>query len=69
MLIAVDTALRLAPDLGIAHGARGNLMFIENLDWDGSLAELRRGAELAPDNGQNQGGLSRRRFRGKADDA
>jgi len=56
---AVDTALRLAPDLGIAHGARGNLMFIENLDWDGSLAELRRGAELAPDNGQNQGGLSR----------
>lgn len=56
---AVDTALRLAPDLGIAHGARGNLMFIENIDWDGSLAELRRGAELAPDNGQNQGGLSR----------
>lgn len=56
---AVDTALRLAPDLGIAHGALGNLIATDAIDWQASLAELRRGAELAPDSGQNQGGLSR----------
>ncbi|MEP6634109.1 MAG: winged helix-turn-helix domain-containing protein, partial [Luteimonas sp.] len=56
---AVDRALRLAPDLGIAHGALGNLMFADAIDWQGALAELRRGTELAPNNGQNQGGFSR----------
>ncbi|MFT3897477.1 MAG: winged helix-turn-helix domain-containing protein [Thermomonas sp.] len=56
---AVDTALRLSPDLGIAHGALGNLLFTDGIHWQDALAELRRGAQLAPDSGQNQGGLSR----------
>jgi TolB-like protein/DNA-binding winged helix-turn-helix (wHTH) protein/Tfp pilus assembly protein PilF len=56
---AADTALRLAPDLGAAHGALGNLVFTDAIDWQGALAELRLGARLAPNSGPNQGGLSR----------
>jgi TolB-like protein/DNA-binding winged helix-turn-helix (wHTH) protein/Tfp pilus assembly protein PilF len=56
---AVDTALRLAPDLGLAHGALGNLKFTDALDWRGALAELGRGVELAPNDGQIHGGYSR----------
>lgn len=56
---AVDRALQLAPDLGIAHGALGNLVFTDAIDWHGARAELRRGTQLAPNNGQNQGGFSR----------
>ena len=56
---AVDQALRLAPDLGIAHGALGNLLLAAEFDWDGAIAALRRGAALAPDDGQVRGGLSR----------
>jgi tetratricopeptide (TPR) repeat protein len=56
---SVDTALRLAPDLGLAHGALGNLKFTDALDWQGALAELGRGVELAPNDGQIHGGYSR----------
>jgi len=56
---AVDMALRLSPDLGIAHGALGNLLFTNGIHWQEALSELQRGAQLAPDSGQNQGGLSR----------
>jgi TolB-like protein len=56
---AVDRALTLAPDLGIAHGALGNLLFASDIRWTDALAELQRGVALAPDNGQMQGGLSR----------
>lgn len=56
---AVDTALQLAPDLGLAHGALGNLMFTDAIDWQGALAELGRGAALAPGNSQIHGGFSR----------
>ncbi len=55
---AVDRALALAPDLGIAHGALGNLLLAQ-FDWQGAIAELRRGTRLEPDGGQNHGGLSR----------
>lgn len=57
--MAVDRALALAPDLGIAHGALGNLLFASDIRWTDALAELQRGVALAPDNGQMQGGLSR----------
>jgi TolB-like protein/DNA-binding winged helix-turn-helix (wHTH) protein/Flp pilus assembly protein TadD len=56
---AVNRALWLAPHLGIAHGARGNLLLAADFDWDGAIAALRRAAELAPDDGQVRGGLSR----------
>jgi len=56
---ATDVALRLAPDLGLAHGARGNLLLAADFDWRGSIDEFRRGAALAPENGQIRGGLSR----------
>ena len=56
---AVDRALALGPDLGIAHGALGNLLFASEFRWTDALAELQRGVALAPDNGPMQGGLSR----------
>jgi TolB-like protein/DNA-binding winged helix-turn-helix (wHTH) protein len=56
---AADTALRLSPDLGLAHGALGNLKFTDVIDWQGALAELGRGVELAPNDGQIHGGYSR----------
>lgn len=56
---ASDVALRLAPDLGLAHGARANLLLAADFDWLGSIAEFRRGSQLAPENGQIRGGLSR----------
>jgi TolB-like protein len=56
---AVDEALKLAPDLGIAHAAMGNLRLGADFDWRGAVAELRRGTELAPGNGPIHGGFSR----------
>lgn len=56
---AAETALRLAPELGLAHGALGNLRYTENMDWQGALAELGRALRLAPDSGQIHGGYSR----------
>ena len=43
----------------MAHGALGNLLFTDGIDWNGALAELRRATLLDPNNGQSQGGLSR----------
>ncbi|MBP3983973.1 winged helix-turn-helix domain-containing protein [Pseudoxanthomonas helianthi] len=57
--VAVDKALALAPDLGIAHGALGNLLLGGEFDWRGSIAEFRRGTQLDPDNGPVHGGFSR----------
>lgn len=56
---AADRALALAPDLGIAHAARGNLLLGADFDWNGALAELRTGTRLDPDNGPIHGALSR----------
>jgi TolB-like protein/DNA-binding winged helix-turn-helix (wHTH) protein len=56
---AVATALRLAPDSGVVHGAYGNLVFTDTIDWQRALAELGLGARLAPNSGPNQGGFSR----------
>lgn len=57
--IAADKALALAPDLGLAHGALGNLLLGADFDWQGGLAEFRRGVELAPEIGPLHGGYSR----------
>jgi TolB-like protein/DNA-binding winged helix-turn-helix (wHTH) protein len=56
---AVDRALALQPDLGLAHGALANLLLAADFDWSTAVSEFRRGVQLAPDNGQNHGGLSR----------
>jgi TolB-like protein/Tfp pilus assembly protein PilF len=49
---AVDRALALSPDLATAHGARGYLLQIADLDWHGAEAEFRRALELAPNDAQ-----------------
>lgn len=46
--VAVDTALTLAPDLAVAHLARGYLLADADFDWNGADAEYRRALELAP---------------------
>ncbi len=56
---AVDRALSLRPDLGLAHGALAHLLLAADFDWRNAVIEFRRGVQLAPDNGQNHGGLSR----------
>jgi TolB-like protein/DNA-binding winged helix-turn-helix (wHTH) protein/Tfp pilus assembly protein PilF len=48
--LAVDKALQLAPALGPAHAARAHLQFY-NFDHRVALAECRRAALLAPDDG------------------
>lgn len=48
--LAADKALQLAPGLGPAHAARAHLQFY-NFDHRVALAECRRAALLAPDDG------------------
>ncbi len=55
---AIETALRLSPDLGIAHGAQGYLLLVERRDWKGALAEFQRAVALSPNDFQIQGGYS-----------
>jgi tetratricopeptide (TPR) repeat protein len=57
--IATDRALALAPDLGLTHAVRGNLLLSADFDWRGALAEFRRGVELAPEIGAIHSGYSR----------
>lgn len=57
--IAADRALALAPDLGLSHAVRGNLLLGADFDWQGALAEFRRGVELAPEIGAIHSGYSR----------
>jgi len=45
---AVDTALRIAPNLATAHGASANLLVNAYLDWRGAEPEIRRALELSP---------------------
>jgi TolB-like protein/Tfp pilus assembly protein PilF len=45
---AVNEALRLDPDVAVAHGARGLLLQWTDFDWAGAEAEYRRALELAP---------------------
>ena len=45
---AADTALRLEPDLSIAHRAQGYLLLSADLDWAGAEAAYRRALEEEP---------------------
>ena len=45
---AVNTALALNPNLAAAHGARGLLLLLADIDIAGTEAEFKRAAELAP---------------------
>lgn len=57
--IATDKALALAPDLGLTHAVRGNLLLSADFDWRGALTEFRRAIELAPEIGAIHSGYSR----------
>jgi TolB-like protein/Tfp pilus assembly protein PilF len=46
---SADRALALAPNLAVAHIARGLVLQIADFDWHGADAEVRRALELAPD--------------------
>jgi TolB-like protein len=45
---ALDTALALAPDLGIAHAGQAYLLVVADQDWPAADAEFRRAAQLNP---------------------
>ncbi len=56
---AVEQALRLDPDVAIAHAARGLLLQWADFDWTGAEAEYRRAVELAPTDGLSLFSLGR----------
>jgi len=47
-----DTALRLEPNLAVAHDARGELLEAVDFEWKGAEAEFRRALQLAPNTGE-----------------
>lgn len=55
----IDTALRLEPDFGQAHGVRANVLSDADYDWSGALAEFRIALPLVPDTDPVHGALSR----------
>lgn len=48
---AIQQAVRLAPNQGMTHIARGYLLMLRDFDWKGSEAEFKRAVELAPEDG------------------
>jgi len=57
--VAVEKALRLNPDVAVAHAARGLLLVWADFDWTGAEAEYRRAVELAPADGLSRFSLGR----------
>jgi len=57
--VAVEQALRLDPNVAIAHAARGLLLQWADFDWSGSEAEYRRAVELAPTDALSRFSLGR----------
>jgi serine/threonine-protein kinase len=57
--VAVEQALRLDPDVAVAHVARGLLLQWADFDWSGAEAEYRRSVELAPTDGLSLFSLGR----------
>ena len=57
--VAVEQALRLDPDVAVAHVARGLLLQWADFDWTGAEAEFRRAVELAPADGPSRFNLGR----------
>jgi TolB-like protein/Tfp pilus assembly protein PilF len=56
---AVDTALKLDPDLAAAYAARSFLLLAADYDWMGAERAARRAVELAPNDSQAKADLSR----------
>jgi len=54
---AADTALTLAPELAVAHIARGYVAQTADFDWRTAELEYRRAAQLAPEDGTAKFGL------------
>lgn len=57
--VAVEQALRLDPDVAVAHAARGLLLQWADFNWTGAEAEFRRAVELAPTDGLSRFSLGR----------
>ncbi|HET7674369.1 MAG TPA: hypothetical protein VFL54_02500, partial [Gammaproteobacteria bacterium] len=51
---AATTAVTLDPNLAAAYSARGEIMILAGLDWNGAEAEYRRALQLAPNDGQTK---------------
>ncbi|MBC7655885.1 MAG: tetratricopeptide repeat protein, partial [Frankiaceae bacterium] len=67
---AVRTALALAPDLAVAHVARGALLMNGELDWAAAETEYRLAIRLAPNDSAGLYGLAQARAAlGKRDEA
>lgn len=47
---AIDTALKLEPNLAAAHEMHGELLSAVDFDWNDAEAEFRRALQLAPNN-------------------
>jgi TolB-like protein/Tfp pilus assembly protein PilF len=58
---AVDTALRLNPDLADAHNARGVLLLFTDIDVVGTEAEFKRALQLAPNDPNAKASLAQAR--------
>jgi TolB-like protein/Flp pilus assembly protein TadD len=56
---AVETALKLDPDLAAAHAAKSFLLLHADLDWTGAEQAARRAVQLAPNDSQAKADLSR----------
>ncbi len=56
---AVDSALKLDPDLAAAHAAKSYLLLSDDLDWTGAEQAARRAVQLAPTDSQAKADLSR----------
>ena len=56
---AVDTALKLDPDLAAGYAAQSFLLLSADLDWTGAERAARRAVQLAPNDGQAKADLSR----------
>jgi Tfp pilus assembly protein PilF len=56
---AVDTALKLDPDLAAAYSAQSFLLLSGDYDWSGAERSARRAVQLSPNDGQAKADLSR----------
>lgn len=57
-VLAVDKALTLQPNLGLAHCALGSVQLAADMDWKNAIAQFRRGLLLSPESSQSYGGFS-----------
>jgi TolB-like protein/DNA-binding winged helix-turn-helix (wHTH) protein len=51
----IETAVKLAPDYGLAYAGLGDTLDLCDLDWDGALAAFRKGIPLVSDSSPAHG--------------